>query len=271
VTELEASAAAQLRAALEELSDRVWQQAGNAQLPEPVAQYFWTNFPGKISEAGLVLACITPDERQADAVREVSQRGDSDVLPILQYVESSAGFEANIQQEARTARQRITARLGRKASKLAASAEPAEMLDNYAGFVCAAVEETVVERDGTGAGSAGAVARDTIVVWLEAAQPAGTGFAPIVVRDGQDREEVLFDILLDSDEATIRQPRHALACRPGAASGKLRFGATADAGHPRVYWVNVFQKNRLIQILEISATNTETENRDDSEGSDSLH
>jgi hypothetical protein len=33
----------------------------------------------------------------------------------------------------------------------------------------------------------------------------------------------------------------------------------------------VFQKNRLIQILEISATNTETENRDDSEGSGSLH
>jgi hypothetical protein len=265
---------APLRAALAALSNQVWQQAGDAQLPKAVAQYIWTNMPGKIAETSKVLDCITPDNNQANAIREVSQYGKRDILPILEYVEESEEFSDEVRQEAHTAWQRITAHLERESRKQAVAVDTlAPFLDNFAGYVCAGIRQAAPPTVATTtSGTPSGPVHHAIQVWLEPVQPADAFYEPVLIRNGKDTDEVLFDIFLDSENATIERPRYVLACRPGTSSGRLQFSTYADAGSDRiVYWVNVFQKNRLIQILEFNAGNIETENWNGSERSKSRH
>lgn len=248
----------QLHDALEVLGDQVWQHANDALLPDEVMQYLWTNFPSKISEASLVLACTIPGKQQADAIRQLSQRGGSDVLPILAHVEKFAEFAADVRQEAYNAQQRITAHLERKARKHAGLPIGAEeTLDNYSGYVCATLNVTSVGMSVATVDAPLVMVQDTIVVWLDPLSPGDTWYEPVLVRNGKDSEEVLFDLLLDSDEVSFDPQRYSIPCRLTTPSDKLRFNVTADASRQRVYWLNVFQKNRLIQILEIVAANVE--------------
>lgn len=258
---------AQFDATLAAVSDRIWQSSFEARLPAAVDQYIWTNILHKISEARQVLECMTPGTGQANAIREVSQRCTSDVLPILTLIEGNEACPDTVRQEARTAQQRITARLERLARHCSAYVdELAPLLANFAGFICAELSATAASPATDGC------VHHSLRVWLEPTLPTGVPCEPILIRDGQDREEVIFDIFLDSDGAEIKEQRHALACRPGTPSGSLHFsaipGATSDCV---VYWVNVFQNNRLIQILELTATTIEMENRNDSAWNQSFH
>ena len=110
------------------------------------------------------------------------------------------------------------------------------VLDNYEGYVCARV------------------ASDEIVVWLQPDRPVtGEVVADAVhIRDGEDSPEAVFDFALESEDLRCRRHRAAVSVRPGQPSAELRFPYEApDAPQPAEAWVQVLQKNRLIQVLPV--------------------
>ena len=118
------------------------------------------------------------------------------------------------------------------------------VLDNYRGFVCARfTNETSPLQAGQGG---------ELEVWLQPERPAEEVPAEAIdIRDGRDFEQATFEIALDSDDIKFKPRRLTLTVQPDEASSRLFFPfvAPAKAGEHKV-WVQVFQKNRLIQVVE---------------------
>ena len=111
------------------------------------------------------------------------------------------------------------------------------VLDNFEGFVCARIEQD---------GSSGKV-----TVWIQADPPGPDVLSnTIQVRDGQDSPEVTFEVQVESEDLRCLRRRASLVAEPGKRSRALAFpfDEPLTSGSQDV-WVQIFQKNRLIQVL----------------------
>lgn len=135
-----------------------------------------------------------------------------------------------------------------------------EVLDNYSGHICARFESGDRQTaGGQRAPSSGGEAdsrrrrgRPGILVWLQSEAPQQSGIASgsVEVRDGRAADEVTFEVCLESDGARFAPARASLTVQPGTESRHQLFVTKRGTrlGNQQV-WVQVFQKNRLIQVL----------------------
>ena len=111
------------------------------------------------------------------------------------------------------------------------------VLDNFEGYVCARINQN---------GSGGEIS-----VWVQSEPPEAEILSnEIHIRDGQDSPEVTFEIQIESEDLRCIRRRATLVAKPGERSEEQRFpfGEPVISG-PQDIWVQVFQKNRLIQVL----------------------
>jgi len=111
------------------------------------------------------------------------------------------------------------------------------VLDNFEGFVCARINQS---------GASGEIA-----VWVQADTPEPEVLSDAIhIHDGQDSPAVTFEIQVESEDLRCLRRRDSLVVEPGKTSRQLTF----PFDRPLVpgsqdIWVQVFQKNRLIQVL----------------------
>jgi hypothetical protein len=76
---------------------------------------------------------------------------------------------------------------------------------------------------------------------------------PISIRDGQNAERVIFEVSLDSDTVPLKDTTQmSVTVAPGAPSPPLLFTLIApEQSGQHTIWVEVFQKNKLIQVISV--------------------
>lgn len=111
------------------------------------------------------------------------------------------------------------------------------VLDNFEGFVCARIRQD---------GSSGEIS-----VWVQADSPGPEILSDAIhIRDGQDSPEVTFDIQVESEDLHCLRRRASLVAEPGKRSRVLTFPLDQPlVPEGQDVWIQVFQKNRLIQVL----------------------
>jgi hypothetical protein len=128
-------------------------------------------------------------------------------------------------------------------------------LDNYRGFICATVNDqkgqklTLAE---DGMYRATTKKPREIVIWLQPGQPEQDAGEAVDIRDGQLVDPVTFEVNLDSDFLTLTSSRKEIKAPLDKPSEHAIFPLTISAKSPLLeVWVQLFQKNRLIQVLPI--------------------
>lgn len=134
------------------------------------------------------------------------------------------------------------------------------VLDNYSGYVCSRFEGPAPQRGQGKRGRPGHSGAGRLVVWLQPKPPKREGvFADALqIRDGQDADEVAFDLEVESDELRFTRYRVTVEVQPGQQSRHVAFPCkNAGKGGSHKAWVQVFQKNRLIQVLAVDGPTDE--------------
>lgn len=129
------------------------------------------------------------------------------------------------------------------------------VLNNYQGYACVNLTDQagqplpLIEQ---GLRSAAPNQPLQLCVWLapEAAPPPSAS-EEVSITDGADANEVRFDITIDSEGLNLSRRRDRLLVQPPAPSRQLLFACQTPPRAGRYYlWVQVRQKNRLIQVLQ---------------------
>jgi hypothetical protein len=130
-----------------------------------------------------------------------------------------------------------------------------EPLDNYAGYVVALIggadhkpvdrEDAAVRLDPGG--------RYELTVALQPGRPDTAVYERLVIEDGREKDEVTFRLAVLSTDVSF-QPRGTelrVERDQRAVSDPLRFAAPHDPGEYDA-WIQVHQKNRLVQVLPLA-------------------
>ena len=128
-------------------------------------------------------------------------------------------------------------------------------LDNYEGYVCAKVIADGVEMapdSETGLVYATNKGILHLGIWFQPDPPVSGLSGAVDILDGQDADEVSFQVLIKSDTLDFDPPKSTFTLRRGdeASIHRFAFGVTEGSEEHRI-WVEVFQKNRFIQCLPI--------------------
>lgn len=129
-------------------------------------------------------------------------------------------------------------------------------LDNYRGYLCVALKDGENGRqlnwDGKTPLSAVAGRVYQMQVWFNPDRPSDTLAEPVEVRDGQDSQTVEFQVAIDSDTLHFRKLQDRVQFSPNKLSPVVEFPCvTEDEGTRHYLWIQLFQKNRLIQVLPL--------------------
>jgi DNA-binding NarL/FixJ family response regulator len=121
-----------------------------------------------------------------------------------------------------------------------------DTLDNYSGYLC--VREQHRRRHHKNRRHSVAT---SLVVWMQPDPPqdAVVRSERILISDGRAAAEVSFDISLESDGTRFDYRSGSLVIHPGRASDELVFRVLGDPGGSHAVWLQVFQKNRLVQVV----------------------
>jgi hypothetical protein len=130
-----------------------------------------------------------------------------------------------------------------------------EPLDNYAGYVVALIsgadhkpvdrEDAAVRLDPGG--------RYELTVALQPGRPDTAVYERLVIEDGREKDEVTFRLAVVSTDVSFRPRGTELRVERDqrAVSDPLRFAAPHDPGEYDA-WIQVHQKNRLVQVLPLA-------------------
>jgi hypothetical protein len=153
-------------------------------------------------------------------------------------------------------------RLEQEVHKLA-SLIVAPVLDNYEGVLCAQTmqQSQEWERSAASAPSHQEVASQFIEVWLQPERPRSGVYEQVTIRNGGDAAEVQFDVTVKSRGMQFTSPpTQTLRVRADAPSPRLRFWfQTTHVVTRAEIIVQLAQKNRLVQVLRVSADPSRTE------------
>jgi hypothetical protein len=153
-------------------------------------------------------------------------------------------------------------RLEQEVHKLA-SLIVAPVLDNYEGALCAQTMQQSQEWERSAAlpPSQHELASQFIEVWLQPEPPHSGVYESVTIRNGGDAAEVQFDVTVKSRGVQFTSPpTQTLRVIADAPSQRLRFWfQTTDMVTPAEIIVQLAQKNRLVQVLRVSADPSRTE------------
>ncbi|MDX2044712.1 MAG: AAA-like domain-containing protein [Acidobacteriota bacterium] len=131
-------------------------------------------------------------------------------------------------------------------------------LDNYDGYLCAGLKEgendQALKWDGRSV-SVVSGKEYQLCVWLTPDKPTEAMFDRVEISDGQYAGEVKFQIAIDSDSLRFF-PRHQ-DCLAGLRQASPITTFSCLVGETKTkhqLWVQLFQKNRLIQVLPLQIT-----------------
>jgi CheY-like chemotaxis protein len=129
------------------------------------------------------------------------------------------------------------------------------VLDNYEGYVCAKVTADGIELEPdeeTGVVNAPNKGLLRLGVWFQPDPPENVLSGGVDILDGQDAEEVHFQVSTKSDTLDFEPAKSTFTLRRGDKAGiqQFPFSVSEESEEHRV-WVEVFQKNRFIQSLPI--------------------
>ena len=125
------------------------------------------------------------------------------------------------------------------------------ILDNYRGYVCAKLL-----CQGQDVSRTNRVVRcgETceLEVWFQSEEPLEVVTDSVDILDGQDSPLVRFDVRIDSNTVRLSAASHSFDAQPNESTDRhmFRFWAPEDLGKHEI-WVEVYQKNRLIQVLSL--------------------
>jgi hypothetical protein len=138
------------------------------------------------------------------------------------------------------------------------------LLSNYTGYLCASVsihnERLIVSEDSDRFVRVSSHDHIAIQCWIQSDTPdLKFSFAErFSIKDGEDTNEVRFDIELEADAVGLHARKGTLQAKPGSASNFFTAEAiTPDRGLTNqeggsVVWVQLFQANKLIQTVPVT-------------------
>jgi hypothetical protein len=125
--------------------------------------------------------------------------------------------------------------------------------DNYNGFVCLTLKDKEgLDIDFSEDREAILRAKEfyELAVWFQPFEPEQGLYEQISITEGMDTQEVEFQLIPDSDSVRVLPNRKTVAFEPEESSPQVMFQFRApEATDPYELWIQVFQKNRSIQVI----------------------
>ncbi len=204
----------------------------------------------------------TNEAERSVALQEISQFGDVEALGVVLAVATDSRSSATLAATARLAADRIRSRCEygparRMETRVAERLDElirGPVLDNYDGYVCArlATEAGVaLPMNGTERACAEPGQPCNLEVWLQPQKPQDAVSDRVLIEDGRDSPDATFEIAPDSEFIKFRPSRQDVTARDGEESSRLAFSFVTPATGSHELWIELFQKNRIIQALRI--------------------
>jgi hypothetical protein len=128
------------------------------------------------------------------------------------------------------------------------------VLINYRGWLCACVEP----HPGGTAKEGGKTTRVRpgqaclLTAWLQPnSPPKNAAFAEVEIGNGQNADLVPFDVRVDSDGLQFDATCQSVKVPVADTSDRIQFHGEPDEEGMQAIWVQLLQKNRLIQVVEL--------------------
>lgn len=128
-------------------------------------------------------------------------------------------------------------------------------LDKYDGHACARFDGANRFAEGEIAGTA------TLLVWLQKESPtrvSGTRCERIEIVEGDDVDPVTFEVNIDSNTLALDSPRQLIRTPLHGRSVDLHFLCSFREPGQHSAWVQINQKNRLIQVVHVVLDETQS-------------
>jgi hypothetical protein len=215
-----------------------------------------------------VAAASCDDDERIVALKKLSVCADEKVIPTVARIASNPATPPRVADVAKQALEEIPRRskeefaaqiveqVGTRLTERIEELILGQDLQNYEGFLCVAVADAdghpcALEEAGGVRLSPGQ--EYCISVRFQPKKPTDTIAESVVIRDGVNAPEVVFDVFLDSEGIELSSHDDSLAFCPGEQSRLARFPFSTpnEIGEHEV-WVQVFQRTRLIQSVRVS-------------------
>src|SRR5262245_40274226 len=129
-------------------------------------------------------------------------------------------------------------------------------MDNYRGHLCVALKDCEtgqhIHWEDQIPLRASAERQYQLQVWFSPERPKDAYADWVEVRDGQDSQMINFLVAIDSDTLEFRKQQDQVQLNPDELSPVIEFPCQLSGGRAKhSLWIQLFQKNRLIQVLPL--------------------